>query len=476
MKKKIIIIGAGISGLSAGCYGQMNGYVTEIFELQSLPGGLCTSWNRNGYLIDGCIDWLIGSNPDNYIYDLWNELGVFDNSDLIYHDYILQVEDGSGKRLVVYSDVDKLESHLIELSPDDALLIREFTDAIRKCAAFSKTSNTVFIEKFNKMTMYDFLQQFRDKFLKDALSVCLLPLDSKDYCVGGLIFRLSLYNRKDACWPVGGSLNFAKKIEEKYLSLYGKINYKSEVKEIIIKDDKAIGIRLIDGSEQYADFVLSTIDGHRTLFDLLHGKYVDSNIMIHYSNNEIMPTSMQVSLGIDYDLSDQPHSIALKLDNPLIAGNVANTYLFFKHFCYDHIISNAGKSVITSIIKTDYEYWDNLYNNSEMYRLEKEKICMEFIKLLERRFPQIKGKVQVTDVVTPVTYYRYTGVWKGSYMGWKINSGDAIPSVLQGLKNFYIAGQWTRLSAGIPTAMMSGREIIIKMCIDHGKEFQVFRK
>jgi phytoene dehydrogenase-like protein len=40
----IIIIGAGIAGLAAGCYAQMNGYQTRIFEMHNLPGGLCTAW------------------------------------------------------------------------------------------------------------------------------------------------------------------------------------------------------------------------------------------------------------------------------------------------------------------------------------------------------------------------------------------------------------------------------------------------
>ena len=42
----IIIIGAGIAGLAAGCYAQMNGYQTCIFEMHTLPGGLCTAWTR----------------------------------------------------------------------------------------------------------------------------------------------------------------------------------------------------------------------------------------------------------------------------------------------------------------------------------------------------------------------------------------------------------------------------------------------
>ncbi|MCK4323768.1 MAG: NAD(P)/FAD-dependent oxidoreductase, partial [Armatimonadetes bacterium] len=55
MDKSIIIIGAGIAGLSAGCYARMNGYRTTIFEMHDKPGGLCTSWKRRGYTIDGCL-------------------------------------------------------------------------------------------------------------------------------------------------------------------------------------------------------------------------------------------------------------------------------------------------------------------------------------------------------------------------------------------------------------------------------------
>jgi uncharacterized protein with NAD-binding domain and iron-sulfur cluster len=45
MDKKIIIIGAGMAGLSAGCYARMNGYEAEIYESHSLPGGLCAAWS-----------------------------------------------------------------------------------------------------------------------------------------------------------------------------------------------------------------------------------------------------------------------------------------------------------------------------------------------------------------------------------------------------------------------------------------------
>ena len=64
-EKSIIIIGAGFAGLSAGIYAPLNGYKATIFEMHDKPGGLCTSWKRKGYTIDGCIHWLVGSNPDS---------------------------------------------------------------------------------------------------------------------------------------------------------------------------------------------------------------------------------------------------------------------------------------------------------------------------------------------------------------------------------------------------------------------------
>jgi len=43
----------------------MNGFQTRIFEMhKKKPGGLCTSWKRQGYVVNGCIHWLVGSGPD----------------------------------------------------------------------------------------------------------------------------------------------------------------------------------------------------------------------------------------------------------------------------------------------------------------------------------------------------------------------------------------------------------------------------
>lgn len=466
MKKKIIIIGAGIAGLSAGCYGQMNGYETQIFEMHNIPGGLCTSWNRKGYRIDGCIHWLMGVNPESMFHNTWNELGAFKEKELLYHDYIMQIENSEGKKLVMYCDVDKLEAHLLELSGQDAEVIRELTAAVRRFKDIRTASRDESLVKYFKVTMGDFVQRFKEPFLREAL----LAFSSKDYTVFSLIFQLAIYNNKDACWPVGGSLEFAQGIENRYLELGGKISYKSKVEEILVLNDRAAGIKLTDGSIHTADFVVSAADGFSSIFRMLKGRYIDDEIKALYDSKNVSGTSIQVSLGVNCDLSHYPYCINMMLGNPIQIGGMKNTQILIKHYCFDKTLCAPGKSVVTSLIHTDYRYWEEMHKNFQNYTNEKKKIANWFICLFEGKFPEAKGKIEVVDVATPMTYYRYTQVWQGAYCGWK-SPTQKIPNVLPGLSGFYLAGQWTQTTGGLPTAALTGKGSIMRVCKEDGKEF-----
>ena len=111
-EKSIIIIGAGLSGLSAGCYGQMNGYRTQIFEKHVKPGGLCTAWKRKGYTI-GTIGWVTGSGPaNNDFYRFWEELGAVQGRPFINYEEFVRVEGKDGQVFILYTDIDRLQQHM----------------------------------------------------------------------------------------------------------------------------------------------------------------------------------------------------------------------------------------------------------------------------------------------------------------------------------------------------------------------------
>ena len=133
MSKSIIIIGAGMGGLSAGCYGQMNGYNTQIFEMHTLPGGQCASWKRKGYTFDACIHHLFGCSPGSKIYQLWHELGAMPR-EMVRPAECTSVLSPDGKLFMDYYDLDRLEDHLHRLSPVDSKPIKEYIDAIKSFA------------------------------------------------------------------------------------------------------------------------------------------------------------------------------------------------------------------------------------------------------------------------------------------------------------------------------------------------------
>ena len=133
-QKKVIIIGAGITGLCAGINLKKAGFDTEIFEMHSLPGGMCTAWSRKGYTFDGCMDWLLGSSPDGYFHNMWREVGAIDDTTkAIEYDIFTEIELSSGKNFKVYTDPDKLRKEMIELAPGDSKEINKIKTCGKSC-------------------------------------------------------------------------------------------------------------------------------------------------------------------------------------------------------------------------------------------------------------------------------------------------------------------------------------------------------
>jgi phytoene dehydrogenase-like protein len=502
MSKSIIIIGAGVAGLSAGCYGQMNGYRTQIFELHDKPGGLCTSWKRKGYTFDGCIHWLVGSKAGSSFNRIWQELGALQGKQIVDHEEFTRIEGTNGKAFIVYTDIDRLEQHMNELAPADARVIEEFCRAVRRFTRFSQAVGGTTeppglldriemglkmlpfmpsLIKYGRMPIRDFGARFSDPFLRRAFTAVF---DMPDFPVVLVMITLAWMHDRDAGYPIGGSLEFAQAIERRYRDLGGEIHYKARVEKILVetdpvdRTDQAVGIRLADGAEYRADVVISAADGHATIFDMLEGKYVSDKVRGYYDELPIFQPIVQVSLGVARDLSAEPHSVNLALSEPLTIAGEAHKRMGVKHYCYDPTLAPAGKSAVTVMFPSNYAYWKELAQDPERYDAEKKDIAIKVIDQLDERFPGLAGQVEAVDVATPLTYERYTGNWQGSMEGWlpttqtmSMMMGKGMDKTLPGLKNFYMVGQWVEPGGGLPPAATSGRGVIQTICKQDGKEF-----
>ncbi len=494
MEKSIIIIGGGIAGLSAGCYGQMNGYRASIFEMNDKPGGVCTAWKRQGYTVDACIHWLVGTNPANNFYPIWKELGALPGQTIVNHDYHLLIEGKGGKVFKVYTDLDRLEQHMKELAPEDKAVIEEFIGGVRKCTRISLPVEKApelyslvdglklmfkmlpflrFMRKWSKVSTLDFARRFKNPFLREAFSAGFAG-DSKGFPIFFVLMTLAWLDQKAAGYTVGGSLEFARTIERRYLDLGGKISYKSPVAKILVEKDRVVGVRLADGTEHRSDIVISAADGHATIFGMLDGKYIDDKIRGYYDKPSLFPPLVYVGLGVRRTFDDIPSSVAginFPLDKSLTIAGKKHQRLGAQIYNFDPKLAPKGKTVLRVMFDTDYDYWKKLRQAPERYKAEKEHIADQVVAALDQRFPGLAAKVEMRDVATPLSWERFTGNWRGSYEGWlPTTQGDMafftgrMTKTLPGLDNFYMTGQWVEPGGGLPAVAMSARNVIQVIC------------
>lgn len=186
--KKISIIGAGLAGLTTGCYLQMNGFETTIYEQHNISGGLCTSWTRKKYIFDGCIHWILGSGNGSAFYKLWNELIDMKNVQFFNHDIRVAIQVKSTNKygddiFYLYSSLEKLEKYMIDISPIDKKTIKQFINSIKfiqkyevpplidkapelrtfkdKLKLIKYIPFLIFMSKWGKITNYNFAKRFK---------------------------------------------------------------------------------------------------------------------------------------------------------------------------------------------------------------------------------------------------------------------------------------------------------------------------
>lgn len=488
-RESMIIVGGGVAGLATGCYAQMNGYRSRIFEMSGQTGGVCTSWPRGPYVLDSCIQWLMGTRPGSTYNQVWQELGALTGREVVNHSEFMRIEGRDGRTLIVYTDADQFEQQLRELAPADAAISHDLCEAIRHVAALDRSSGVAqamhalravpdFV-RWRGPTWQEFAARFTDRFVRDAIRSIF---DSPDFPFLGGVFMLAWMHAGDAGYPIGGSLAFAQAIEQRYQDLGGTTTCHARVKEILIEDKRAAGVRLADGSEHRADIVVSAADGHTTVFDLLHSKFVSAALQRYYAQLPIVSGIVQVSLGVARDFTNEPHVVSFPLRTPVpIAGEVREQ-ITVRHLAYDPTLAPAGHATLNVILNTDYARWAALVADHAAYEEAKHECSTAVIAALDERFPGLASAVEVVDVATPMTWEWSTGNWRGAFEGWLptrhsmvLGMAGGMPRTLPGLSDFYMTGQWVVVGGGLPGVAPEGRALVKRLCREDGKAFVTTR-
>ncbi len=495
-KKSLIIIGAGLAGLAAGCYAQMNGYQSRIFEHHSQAGGLAAWWRRGEYLIDGGIHFVMSHKPGTKLYQLYRELGIVPDCRFVdLTDYGRFVHEASGQSVHLSDDLGQWSDALKALSPADAHIVDEIIAGGRALQGLdmsevgmsnppelSSTRDQVkdlwamrrmlrlMIGKYSQ-TVAEYGQKVHDPVLRTCLEQLFLPQVPLYFI---FMIMAPLADRQLGLIQ-HGCRDFVRAIENRYRALGGEITYKSTVEKVLVEGNRATGVRLVDGSEHRAGAVISAADGYSTIFEMLDGRYATPSIEKRYATWKVFQPLLMISYGVAQEFPGLPPFTTISLEKPLTIGPNRVDSLVLRILNYGPGFAPPGKTVLQAEFDTSWRYWNDLQKEDRAaYDAEKERVAQEVLARLEAHHPGISSRVELTDVATPYTTWRYTLNRRGSWGGWLMTPKAMMTSIkrtLPGLARFYMAGQWVMPGGGVPPCLYSGRHAVQLLCHHDGRPF-----
>jgi len=487
-KRKIVIIGGGIAGLSAAVYALRCGYAVELLESNSQAGGLAMSWERGGYTFETCLHWLVGSRPGADFHDHWQELLDIDKLTFINPEIFVRIERERGDDgLTIYTNVDRLEMALLKRAPQDSAAIREYTDAVRSLSRFripdpseglaenwwpllQDLPHLPLLRRLGRMSSREYGRRFSDPLLRSFFS----SGDVGRMSAIAMVLSLAWMHAGNAGYCLGGSQALIRGIETTIHRLGGTVRFGAKVEKILVESDGAVGVELANGERVFADWVISAADGHATLFEMLGGRYMTEALRERYATRPLFASYVQVSLGVAMDLHDQPPMLSLLLEEPLVVDpGTGQDTIAFRFFHFDPTFAPAGKTAVTCMLPTrNHQFWAELRaGDPPQYHAEKHRVAETVLAILERRIPGLRGAVEAMDVSTPATVLRHTRNWQGAMEGWLVEPGDQwrpLRQTLPGLERFMMVGQWVAPGGGLPSGPMTARPAVKAICrADH---------
>jgi len=485
-RRQVLIIGGGPAGLAAGIYCGMAGLEPLVLEGHRAAGGLCTSWKRKGYTIDGCVHFIMGSGPGSVFHEMWKELGVFEKLDPIggfhYFDDFFHFRFADGQQLRLSTDLTELERSLRRVSPADAPRIRTFTRAVRDLSGFSPPLDllegwrsiaragwrslpfAVPLIRWQNTSIDAFAGGFRSHRLREMFRRLWYP----DYSMLYILLILGWLGKRLAGYPKVNSLGFSTVLEQGLLERGGEIRYGARVRRILRTGGRAVGVRLESGEEISGDYVIAAACAPETLSELL-GDQAPRPPGI-----PITPPLVHVVFGSSYEFSGYRSAacgMQLEISPPIEMSGEDRDFLLIHVYDFAEDLAPPGRVLVKIMYPTHYSRWARLGAAGKAgYTAAKEQAAAACIEAMERYFPGFGDSVDMTDVATPVTFHRYTENQLGSLIAWGAVAGAPLmlKKTIPGVDRLVLAGHWRMPGGGVPQAALSGRHAVQWICCREG--------
>jgi len=483
----VAVVGAGIGGLTAAALLAKRGLRTLVIEQHYLPGGACTSMRRRDITFDVGVAMMFGFgekgfNPHRFI---MNE--IEEEIDVIPHECLYRM-NLMGRDLTFWRDFERFFRELVALFPHQETELRRLYDYFYRIYEDMILQNEIVVpptEMPFKETLGNFLKNPRGmlrvlplffkntesivkRFVTDPEVLAFFNMLTCTYCycdaretpamLSGALFCDN--HEGGAYYPAGSPQMLSNKLEKAIEKHGGQMLYRRLVDEILIRDGKARGVRLADGTEIRADRVVANATVWNLYGGLVRPRHIRAK-RLEWARRQV-PTfgSLLLYLGVDAEAipPDTPPILMFVEDMHNITGHDITVYISSLD---DPSLCPPGMHSVT-VVQPSMVRWprpsDPAYR-SEEYQQLKQSEADKLLDQVEKHFPGLRRHIRVMEVGTPSTIERFTRKNWGAVGGPKMMMGQEMLHRLKARsewKNLYLCGDSTVMGIGIPATSISG--------------------
>jgi phytoene dehydrogenase-like protein len=516
--KKVLIVGAGMAGLTAAAYLIRENYNVLLIDKNDKVGGLVGTFESNGFFFDSGPRAFVNSG---IVKPILNDLGI--HCDYLENNITIGIED---KVFGIHSmeDLQEYKRILVDFYPENKHEIEDIISIISQLSDYTKVlyefDNPNFVDFksdikfiFKKLIPWTFkflfamrkLNQFNvpmEEFLKsktgnqsliDILTQHFFRKTPTNFALGYFYVYLDYF------YPKGGTGVLGNLLKEKILHGGGEIELNKRIVEII--PSKSVVIDADGGEYQYNHLIWAAdlktmyrnlnsagfddktsseieIETHRVLSsrgaESVYILYIGVNRPPSYfqenGGEHLFYTPDKQGLG-ETDQGDR-HELINNFENKskkevfdwLEKYLKLNTFEISIPVLRDSTLAPEGQSGLMVSCLFDYDLITKVELAGWYYEF-RQTLENEIIKILSKTiYKNIDEDTLFKFSSTPLTINKISGSSEGAIVGWSfetpspvINKLQEIPkSVLTPIQNIYQAGQWSYSPAGVPIAMLTG--------------------
>ncbi len=467
MKYDVIVIGAGLGGLTAGAKLAREGMKVLVIEQHSQPGGCATSFRRGDFTLEVGLHEMDGPGNRGMKNRIFSELAVTGNIEFLRVPEFYRFIRGD-LAVTVPHDPQLATSRLTEMFPDENEGITRYFDQLLnpKKRVASGTEPDISVGTFLDSII-------RNEDLKLILLGNLGYFHDDPYSLSLAYYSAAegSYYTNGASFIRGGSQRLSDHLAGFIRSHDGEVLLNRLVTGVTVQDGRATGVtfRMRGSKDQHqeeamADEIVANCS-IPTLADMLPPE--QGALLRHeYSGLNTGASLLTVYFGFNRPLKELGHSYysmfiydrSVKSQADICRNNrddfSKRSFTFVDYGQVDSGLAPEGKSV-GAVCCIDYlPDWENL--GREEYKLKKEYVAQTFIDRLGEVIPGIRDVIGYYEVGTPVTVKRYTLNPGGAVYGFAQNPGRKAPDTFSAVENLHFASAWGRTGGGFSGAICGG--------------------